>query len=176
MSATAQPSLDAFLAMGVPQLLERYRIGVEHFDRRVFELTDEQLDMAWLPSAGVGRWPCRVLLGHLADAELVFVARMRQMVAEERPTFSVWDENAFIDAGIYNGPARPPGAFVAAIHTLRKWHGEWLGTLEPAAFERMALHPVRGPQSMKTVLTYDTWHLEHHAWYLNAKVARLKGG
>lgn len=175
MSTPAQPQLDAFMAMSVSQLLERYRIGVENFDRRVFELTDEQLDMAWLPSAGVGQWPCRVLLGHLADAEIFFVGRMRQMVAEDRPTFNVWDENAFIDSGMYVGPKNPIGAYIAAVHTLRKWTGEWLGTLPAAAFDRMALHPVRGPQSMKTVLTYDAWHLEHHGWYLNAKVRRLKG-
>ena len=30
----------------------------------------------------VGRWPIRVLLGHLADAELVFVHRMRRAVGE----------------------------------------------------------------------------------------------
>lgn len=173
--ATAQPQLDAFLAMPVDELLARYRRGVECFDKGVLDLSDEQLDMAWLPSAGVGNWPVRVLLGHLADAELFFAGRMRQMVAEERPTFGVWDENAFIDSGLYNGPGRPIGGFIATVHTLRKWMGEWLATLEPKAFDRMAMHPLRGPQSLKTVLTYDTWHLEHHAWYLNAKVERFAG-
>jgi hypothetical protein len=164
--------------MSPADLVAKYRIGVENFDRGVFGLKDDQLDMAWLPEAGVGRWPVRVLLGHLADAELFFVGRMRQVVAEERPTFSVWDENAFIDAGLYNGPKYPIGGFIAAIHTLRKWTGEWLATLDPAgkAFDRMAMHPVRGPQSLKTVLAYDTWHLEHHGWYLNAKIRKLAGG
>jgi hypothetical protein len=170
-----QPKIDAFLAMSPAELLARYRLGVENFDRRVFGLNDEQLDMAWLPEANVGRWPVRVLLGHLADAEVFFVGRMRQVVAEERPTFNVWDENAFIESGMYNGPKHPIGAFIAAVHTLRKWTGEWLATLEPKAFDRMALHPVRGPQALKTILAYDAWHLEHHGWYLNAKIDRLAG-
>ena len=38
-----------------------------------------------------------------------------------------------------------------------------------------AFDPVRGEQTTRVVLTYDTWHLEHHAWYLNAKVERLLG-
>src|SRR5690606_14258592 len=79
------------------ELLERYAAGIENFDRRVVKLTDEQLDQAWLPEAGVGRWPARVLLGHLADAELVFVHRLRRAVAEENPVLSVWEENAFVD-------------------------------------------------------------------------------
>lgn len=182
MSTTVpQPALAAFQAMPTADLVARYNIGVENFDRRVFDLTDDQLDMAWLPSANVGRWPIRVLLGHLADAELAFVLRMRQVVAEERPTFSVWDENAFIDSGLYQGPdgkqgaKHPIGAFVAVIHTLRKWHGPWLATLPDAAFACKALHPVRGEQTTRIVLDYATWHLEHHAWFLRAKVERLLG-
>lgn len=178
-----KPDINAFLAMTPAQLLEHFRIGVENFDRRVFHLSDEQLDMAWLPEAGVGRWPCRVLLGHLADAELFFIGRMRQMVAEERPVFSVWDEEAFIDSGMYAGPAgggggkpgQPIAGFLAAIHTLRKWSSEWLASLSPDKFERKAMHPIRGEQTMRIVLAYDTWHLEHHAWYLNAKIHRLLG-
>ncbi|MFN7020641.1 MAG: DinB family protein [Phycisphaerales bacterium] len=176
-----QPPIDEFRAISNADLIARYSIGVENFDRRIFELTDEQLDMAWLPSAGVGRWPVRVLLGHLADAELAFVMRMRQVVAEERPTFAVWDENALIESGLYQGadgrqgPKHPIGAFVAVIHTLRKWHGPWLATLSEEQFRRKALHPERGEQTARIVLEYAAWHLEHHAWYLRAKVERLLG-
>lgn len=172
-TATAQPKIEDFLAMTPAELLERFRIGVEAFDRRVLELSDEQLDMAWLPEAGVGRWPARILLGHLADAEVFFVGRMRRIVAEDGPVFEVWDENQFIDSNVYRD--QPVAAFVAAIHTLRKWIGPWLAGLPPEAFQRRAMHPVRGEQTLRMVLAYDTWHLEHHAWYLNAKVARLLG-
>jgi hypothetical protein len=175
-AANPRPHIDQFLAMTPQGLLSHYRIGVENFDRRVFGLTDEQLDMAWLPEAGVGRWPCRVLLGHLADAEVFFVGRMRQVVAEERPIFGVWDEEAFIDSGLYRAEGQPVGAFIAVIHTLRKWTAEWLATLSPEQFDRKAMHPVRGEQTTRMVLAYDAWHLEHHAWYLNAKVERLAGG
>ncbi len=171
-----QPQLTTFESLPSDDLIARYKIGVEHFDPRTLHLSDEQLDMAWLASAGVGRWPVRVLLGHLADAELAFVLRMRQAVAEENPTFAVWDENAFIESGLYHGPGHPIGAFIAAIYTLRKWTGEWLGTLTAAQLARKALHPVRGEQTTRIVLNYAAWHLEHHAWYLNAKVARIHRG
>lgn len=181
MPSATPPRIETFRDLTTPALVERYRLGVENFDRRVLELTDAQLDMAWLPDAGVGRWPVRVLLGHLADAELAFVMRMRQVVAEDRPVFAVWDESAFIDSGLYQGadgkggPLRPIAGFIAAIHTLRKWHGEWLGTLTDQQWNRTALHPVRGEQTTRVVLDYATWHLEHHAWYLHAKVARVLG-
>lgn len=182
---TPQPTFEDVQALPLPELLTRFAKGVENFDRSILSLTDQQLDTAFLPSAGVGRWPVRVLVGHLADAELSFVQRMRRVVAEEKPVFVAWDENAFIDRGVYGstdpaaGPAayRPQsvGAFIAAIYTLRKWHHEWLSALRPADWSRSGLHPVRGEQTLRTILDYDVWHLEHHAWFLKLKLAKLKG-
>jgi hypothetical protein len=175
----APPSLEATLAQSPTELLARFRVGVERFDRRVLTLMDSQLDTAFQPEGGVGRWPARVLLGHLADAEVAFVHRMRRCVAEDGPLFSVWDENAFIDSGLYGtpetGPKFPIGGFIATIHTLRAWTGEWLTTLPESAFQRRAMHPERGEQSLRLILAYDTWHLEHHAWFLNLKVAKFLG-
>jgi hypothetical protein len=174
-----QPTLAELTGLTTDLLVKRYRIGVENFAREVFELNDAMLDTAFRQEAGVGRWPCRVLLGHVADAELAFVHRMRRTVAEEGPVFGVWDENAFIDSGLYgtpeNGAKFPIGGFVATLHTLRAWTGQWLTELPATAFDRVALHPERGEQTLRLILQYATWHLEHHAWFLNKKVARLLG-
>jgi hypothetical protein len=156
-------------------VITRYRRGLERFDARVFELSDGQLDTAFLPDAGVGRWPVRVLAGHLADAELAFTNRMRRAVAEENPVLEAWDENAFIDAGLYTGGRYPIGGFIAVVHTLRRWTSEWLATLTPEQLGRQAMHPERGPQTVRGILAYTTWHLEHHAAFLNAKVCGMLG-
>ncbi|MCW5765391.1 MAG: DinB family protein [Phycisphaeraceae bacterium] len=178
-TAPIPPERRSLAAIPDAALIDRFRIGLENFDPRTVRLTDEQLDTAFLPDAGVGRWPCRVLLGHLADAELAFVHRMRRIIGEDGPVFSTWDENTFIDHGLYGTPTtgarHPVGAFLAAIHTLRQWTGPWLATLTPEQFQRTGLHPQNGAQSLRAILEYDTWHLEHHAWYLNRKVARLLG-
>lgn len=177
--ATTQPLVEAFFALSNEDLLKRFAVGVENFPRRLFALNDQQLDTAFLPSAGVGQWPVRVLMGHLADAEIAFVHRLRRIYAEDKPVLSVWDENAFIDRGIYGDERTPPerrrsiGGFVATIHTMRRWSLEWLITLEPSDFERTGLHPVRGEQTLKRVLAYSTWHIEHHTWYLNRKIAKF---
>ena len=171
-----------FLKMSPLDLLARYTISIEQFDRRVVQLKDDQLDMAFLPDAGVGRWPVRVLVGHLADAELAFVFRMRLVVAEDHPVLTPWDENAFIDNDLYGitpgAPGHPRlsiGGPIATIHTLRKWHAEWLRSLEPRQWDRKGLHPQRGEQTVRMILAYGTWHLENHAWFLNAKVEKFLG-
>jgi len=171
-------------AMDSRELVRRYRYSVGHFDERVFELSDEQLDTAFTPEAGVGRWPARVLLGHLADAELVYAHRIRRAVAEPGAMLALWDEHAFIDAGLYagagegnalNGAPPPIGAFVGAIWTMRQWVGEWLGKLDDGAWSRTVMHPERGELSVRDMAISNTWHLENHAYWLNAKIERFLG-
>lgn len=188
---TPTPPVTEFLEMPTAELIIRYRRGVECFDRRLFDLTEKQIDTGFLPEADVGRWPIRVLIGHLVDADLVFSHRMRRAVGEDNPMVSVWDENAFIDNDVYGlrraqrGPDSAEAAHrrvmsvvaggVALIHTLRQWTGDWLMTLAPEQISRRLLHPERGEQTVKTVLSYAAWHLEHHALYVKAKLDKLVG-
>lgn len=187
MSQAQSPEdrLKQVVALSHAELVMRYSMGVAQLDSRLLRLNDAALDTAFLAGSEVvmpdgtrgalGTWPVRVLLGHLADAELAFVHRMRRIVAEDRPMLCAWDENAFIDAGLYAGPSHPVGGFIAAVHTLRRWTAEWLRTLSDEQWARIGLHPERGEQSVRTVANYATWHLEHHNVFLARKVERLAG-
>lgn len=173
--------LHEIAALPIPEMIARYRMGSERFDKRVFQLSAEQVDQAFLPDAGVGRWPIRVLLGHIADAELAFAHRARRAVSEESPVFALWDENAFIDAGVYRHqrlPGHPSpmiGGHVAMIHTLRMWMAEWLDTLTDGHWERRGMHPEYGAISVRDIIAMSLWHLEHHARFMNMKVERFIG-
>ena len=168
-------TVDNLAALPNAELIARYRAGLETFDRRIFDLSDPQADEAFPAEAGVGLWSCRTLIGRLADAELVFSHRMRRAVGEENPVVALWDENAFVDAGLYQGGQNPLPAFVAVIHTLRRWTAGWLATLTAEQLARKIMHPERGELTVRRMLAMTTWHLEHHAALLNAKVCRLLG-
>jgi hypothetical protein len=175
------PRREDLAALSHSQLIERYARSVENLDRRIVQtrIDDDILDMSFLPDAGVGRWSCRVLLGHLADAELLFTQRMRRVLAETNPVFWVWDEDTFVDSGIYGTEQSvsklPVAGAIGTIFTLRRWTLDLLRSLTPDAFDRKGLHPERGEMSLRTILEYDVWHLEHHAWYLNRKLDRVLG-
>ena len=178
-------SLEDMAPLSNAELVRRFNIGVENFDPRVARLTEAQVDTAFLASAGVGKWPVRVLLGHLADAEMLFAMRMRRVVGEDGPVFEVWDEESYIDRGMYAGGERaegsvvtrpqPVGAFIAAVHTTRRWTGEWLGSLTEECWNRTAMHPQRGQQTLRMILEYDVSHLERHSWFLNRKIDKMLG-
>ncbi len=181
------PGAPDFDRLPRPQLLERYLVGVEYIDKRVLNLPDEQLDAAFEPADEAGRWPIRVLLGHLADAEVLFTSRLRRIYSEDGPVLHPWDEHAPIDAGMYGTTgARPVGALpvagaVATVFTLRRWNGDWLRAVlehesshgDPAGWDRAGLHPEHGAQTIDQILRYTTWHLEHHARILTRKLDHL---
>jgi len=132
-------------------------------ERRVHRLSPRQRSSFLVSDSRSSDDPVKDGLGRILSA------------AEENPVLGVWDENAFIDSGLYAGGQYPVGGFVAVIHTLRRWTAEWLATLSPEQLDRKAMHPERGPQSVRTILSYTTWHLEHHARFLNAKICKLLG-
>jgi hypothetical protein len=168
-------SVDIFAALPRPELLERYRNGSSRIERRLLDLDDDQLDTFFRPEAEVGRWSCRVLIGHLADAELVIASRFRRTVGEEGPVLPNWDEDAFVDAGLYQAPGVTPAGSVAVIHTVRLWAAEWLASLPEDAWSRRALHPERGETTLESQLAHATWHLEHHVAFLALKLEKLLG-
>ncbi len=176
---TKKPDIVELKPLSNLDLVKRFDIGLENIDQRLPNLSEPQLDLPFKAEDGVGEWPCRILIGHLADAEIAFVHRMRRIVAEERPLFAVWDENAFIDSGLYGLPGNtdkfPVSDFIESIGAMRRWTGSWLGTLSDSIFLRTGQHPERGEQTLRTVLEYATWHLEQHGWFLNQKIARLLG-
>ena len=142
----------------------------------VFDLTDEQTDRTFGEDEGVGLWSVRKLLGHLADAELVFTHRIRRIIAEDGPVLALWDHEAFLDSSIYGPELRSPAAgFVAAIHTMRRWTAELLMSLTPEQWERTAMHPEQGEVRVLKLVEYAAWHVENHAKFLKMKLDLMLG-
>jgi hypothetical protein len=177
-------ALSEYAALGRDALARRLRVGVERFDPRVFHLSGAQLDTAFGPEAGCGRWSARAVIGHLADAELVLTHRMRRIAAEPGCVLSLWDFEGFIEGGFYGSVPMEPGtasadlpigASVAVIHATRQWNAAWLEQIPEAWLSHEAMHPERGPVTVGLMAAIDVWHIDHHAYYLNRKVARLLG-
>lgn len=175
-----KPVRDTIAALPRPELIRRFEGGANTLNAEVLKLDDAALDTFFQPEAGVGRWSCRALVGHLADSELVLGHRMRRLVAEDRPILGLWDEDAFVSRGLYGHPGEGPlprvAGYVAVIHTMRLWLAEWLRALPEADWARQGMHPERGPVSVTDVVAIATWHVEYHGWFLDRKIERLTAG
>lgn len=174
--------IEALNSMDWPDLVRRFAVGVEWFDPRLFHLPEDDLDTPFKPESGAGLLPIRALVTHLADCEMVWLHRIRRAVAEETPMLADFDHEAFLDGPLYGRGTRsgvtsapPVAGSVAVLHTMRRWALDWLFDMDGAMQNRSAMHPERGSMTVRDMLAITTWHLEHHAKFLNAKIEHMLG-
>jgi hypothetical protein len=130
-------------------------------DRDPLEIAAAQL--AWLDrrTAGVddaalrrpeapGKWSVIQVVQHLADTEVVYAWRTRQILSEDRPTIQGYDQDAwartlrYADATLDIALGQLRGMRTA---NLRLWRA-----LSPAERARIGLHTERGPESIDLLL------------------------
>ena len=107
-------------------------------------------------------WPAAVIVAHLADAELMWGARLRMIVADDRPMLTPFDENAWAERfGDLDKDVRD---------TLQRWRAlrdsnlRLLDSLVEGEWERTGTHPQRGVLSVtalvKSQAEHDRTHLD----------------
>src|SRR5215469_953690 len=85
------------------------------------------------------KWSILEILGHLADIEIVYAYRLRQMLADEKPVIAPMDQDAWARNLGYTEIAAPELVALYGLnrhHTLRLLQG-----LKPADLEKSAFHP-----------------------------------
>ena len=85
------------------------------------------------------RWCILEILGHLADIEIVYAYRIRQMIADENPIIAPMDQNTW--ARNLDYLRTPAPELVAAYGLNRHRTVELLRKLQPQQFEKGAMHP-----------------------------------
>lgn len=85
------------------------------------------------------KWSILEILGHLADIEIVYAYRLRQMLADEKPVIAPMDQDAWARNLDYLDTPAPE--LVAAYGLNRHRTLRLIGRLKPSDLERSAHHP-----------------------------------
>lgn len=115
-------------------------------------LSDDELARPEAP----GKWSLLDVVRHLADSEVVFGWRLRLVIAQDRPTITGFDQDAW--------SARVRGAYpdawsaIQQIAVLREAHLRLLRSLSPADWDRTGLHAERGPESVRLMAKLYAGH------------------
>ena len=96
----------------------------------VRDLTDEQALHAYAP----GKWTIKEVLGHVMDAERVFMYRALRFARGDATALPGFDENTYAPAGGFN--ARPLASLVSELTAVRRATVAFLAGLPSAAWER----------------------------------------
>ena len=118
------------------------------------DLGDDGLKQTYAP----GKWTASQVLTHLADCELAFGFRLRQVVADPSLPIQPFDENRW--AKHYD---QSDGMAAArSFESLRSWNLALFRRLSPAELDSTAVHPQRGPEKASTVIAIMAGHTLNH--------------
>ena len=84
-------------------------------------------------------WCVLEILGHLADVEIIYGYRLRQMLADAKPVIASLDQNAW--ARNLNYLDSPPSELVAFYGLARHHNLRLLRSLKAPDFSKSAFHP-----------------------------------
>lgn len=147
--------------------LERFRRGAELLAVATTGAAGPELDFK--PE---GKWSVRQLVCHLADTEAVSVVRFRQIVAEDNPALSAFDQNKWAEHLDYE--KRKISQALDIFRTLRSANYDLLKDLPEAAFARTGIHSARGQLSLLDCLRGFAEHTENHVRQIHAVRAAYK--
>ena len=148
--------------MGVPDLLERFRRGPELLAVVLTGVGVEEID--YVPASG--SWTIRQVVAHVADSELVGAHRLRLVLAEDDPTLTAFDQDAWVRNLDYS--RRKPKDSLEFFRRLRSENHALLAGLPESAFERAGHHTQDGRQTVRQLLEGYAEHAESHARQLQS--------
>src|SRR5436190_13626955 len=152
----------------LPEDLERFRRGAELLATVLTGAAGEEVDFA----PATGKWTIRQILAHVADSELVGAHRLRLVIAEDNPTLTAFDQDAWTRNLDY--ARRKPTQSLETFRRLRAENYELLKELPESAFERAGMHTESGRRTLRGLLEGYADHAESHARQLQAIRAEYK--
>ena len=143
--------------MSLSPLLERFRRGPEVLAVVLTGVFGEEEDFIAAP----GTWSIRQIVAHLADAELVGAHRMRAVIAEENPTLTAFDEEAWTRNLDY--AQRKPKQSLETFRRQRAENYDLLMNLAESLFARTGTHTQNGTMTLLQLVEGYAEHAESHA-------------
>ena len=137
-------------------LLDRFRTGFDDVVDALSGITADELDRR-PPGSD---WTAREIAHHLADSEATAYVRLRRLIAEDNPTISGYDEEAFARRLHYGRPIEPS---LDVLRAVRAASLQLLESLAPGEWQRAGTHSDSGAYSVEDWLLIYAGHSHDHA-------------
>jgi hypothetical protein len=138
-----------------------------HLQELVDTLGPARMNESYAP----GKWTLNTVVCHLADCELAFGYRWRQVVAQPHHTVQTFDQ----DAWAANYGELDAGAALGAFCANRLWSVNWLKSLTPDQLAKPFSHPERGELTLRQLLEVTAGHDINHLRQFEQVVAAKAG-
>jgi hypothetical protein len=148
--------------------LERFRRGPELLAVVLTGVFGEEEDFVIAP----GKWSARQIVAHLADSELVGAHRLRLVIAQDNPTLTAFDQDAWTRNLDY--ARRKPKQSLETFRRIRAENYDLLKTLPAEVFDRVGTHTENGAVTLRSLVEGYAHHAENHARQLQEIRAAYK--
>ncbi len=149
------------------ELLQSYQDGAVRLQERVAQVPAA----TWQDHPIAGTWSIAEVICHLADFEVIFATRMKQVLAEDNPPLPGADENQF--AARLNYSSRDVAAELQLIVLQRQQIARILSATDLEDYQRTGVHSEAGPVTLETLLEKAIAHLQHHLTFVEQKVQAI---
>lgn len=156
-------------ASGAPEQAEEYvRAVLDLLGSRdpfaVLETTPDALSavVAGTPDAQLalpekdGKWSIRHVLRHLADSEIVWAFRLRMVLAQDGPTLTGYDQDAWAERLAYADS--DPAESVTEFTVLRRSNLMVLRRASDSDLKRVGVHAERGEETLQRMIQLYAGH------------------
>lgn len=102
-------------------------------------------------------WSCRDVVAHLSAIEPLYLARLRRIVAEDKPTVAaLYPDESTHDTTL------PTAALAERFLTIREVTIAWLREISAGDWQRPAIHETKGPTTLRFLVQDLVAHdIEH---------------
>lgn len=150
---------DTYRGISTRDLLTVYKAGPTRLGGILAGLTDEELKTR----AQEDKWSIQEIAMHVADAEIMGAARLRQALADPGASFALYNQDAWTDGLDYRSRGRK--ALVNAVHlfsVLRSASSLLLTTAKEQDWTKWGHHADWGPLTVRQLLELYADHGERH--------------
>ena len=159
MQSTTTAFPDTYQSVPLETLLHAYESAPARLRQAVVGLSEEQLRAHPRP----GKWSILEIALHVTDSEVIGAGRFRLAYAESGASFTGYDQVAWAQMLRYNeAPLSRLHCYLTLFEGLRVSAADIFRRTAPAEWERFAIHPERGPMTLRNLLELYADHGDRH--------------
>ncbi len=128
------------------------------------DLDDNEIERRSAPH----KWNLREIVCHLADCELVWAWRLRYAYGEKGPVLQTFDQDSW--AKIYDAYSLSDA--LGSFASTRMWNLAFISGLKSSDREKAVTHPLRGAETLWTVVQLAAGHDLHHLSLLQEEIRK----
>ncbi|MGH7583741.1 MAG: DinB family protein [Gemmatimonadales bacterium] len=117
-------------------------------------------DAALRTPEGADKWSLTQVLAHLADTEIAFGWRARQLLTADNPPLPGFNESAWMTR--FDCANADPHQALAAFTALREWNLRVWRMAQPGDYRRTGIHSERGPETLDRTIRMASGHDLRH--------------